>query len=56
MVELVELGVNSVVELEASAMDDLGVEGEPQLVLTQVLHVVLDRDFDHLPCERRNRS
>lgn len=50
VVQVVELGVDAVVVLEAGTEGQLGLKGQPQLVLTQVLHVVLDGDLDDLAC------
>lgn len=47
VVEVVELCVDAVVVLEAGAMGQLRLKRQLELVLTEVLHVVLDGNLDY---------
>lgn len=48
VVQVVELSVDAVVILEASAVRQLGFKAQLQLILAQVLHVILNGDLDDL--------
>lgn len=50
VVQVVELGVDAVVVLEASPVGQLGFKGQPQIILAQVLHIILNGDLDDLAC------
>lgn len=48
VVEVVELCVDAVVVLEVGAVGEVRLKGEAQVVLTEMLHVVLNGDLDDL--------
>lgn len=48
VVEVVELGMDAVVVLEVGAVGEVRLEGQAEVVLAEVLHVVLDGDLDDL--------
>lgn len=50
VVKGVELRRDAVLVLEALVKEQLGVKLEFEVIATQMLHVVLDHDFDGLTC------
>lgn len=48
VVEVVELGVDAVVVLEVGAVGEVRLEGQAEVILAQVLHIVLNGDLDDL--------